>query len=157
MTNIANKALRKTIGSVALLVLATGAFADTFCEGLTDLGHGLSQPSQTVDQSFALPDHRTAEAGCKTSLSLEGGTSLHCMWVFPYRADTAALAFEALLTEIGSCGAVSVVQDQNVNHPDFYDLRLFNFAADTVGISLKDKGALSQTLVFLTFTKAAKP
>jgi hypothetical protein len=36
-------------------------------------------------------------------------------------------------------------------------LHLFNFAENTVGVSLKDKGALSQTLVFLTFAKAAKP
>jgi len=43
-----------------------------------------------------------------------------------------------------------------VNHPDCYGLRLFDFATDKVGASFKNKGALSQTLVFLTFNKVAK-
>ncbi|MDG1169095.1 MAG: hypothetical protein P8N14_07850 [Sulfitobacter sp.] len=79
------------------------------------------------------------------------------MWVFAYRSDSATQAFETLLRQIANCGGESVKQDQDVNHPDFYDLHLFNFAENTVGVSLKDKGALSQTLVFLTFAKAAKP
>jgi hypothetical protein len=156
MTNTASVASWISIGAAALLVLATGANAEAFCKALLDLGNGLNEPFQSADQSFALPDHRSSQAGCQTSLNMEGGRSLHCMWVFPHRADAAAQAFETLLTEVGACGAASAVQDQKVNHPDFYDLRLFDFAADRVGVSLKDKGALSQTLVFLTFTKVAK-
>ena len=86
-----------------------------------------------------------------------GGRSLHCMWAFAYRSEAATQAFETLLNQIGKCGGDSAVQDQDVNHPDFYDLRLFSVADNTVGVSLKDKGALSQTLVFLTFAKSTTP
>lgn len=151
-------ALCPIIGGVAMsLTIATEAYAQGFCEGLTQLGTSLSLPAQRPDQSFALPMEGAAQAGCQTSLNIGGGKSLHCMWVFAYRSDAATQAFETLLRQIATCGGESAMQDQDVNHPDFYDLHRFNFAKNTVGVSLKDKGALSQTLVFLTFAKAAKP
>lgn len=144
-------------GMALSVVIATGAYANGFCEGLAQLGASLGQPEPSQDQSFALPNDGAAQAGCRTSLNIGGGKSLHCMWVFAYRSDSATQAFETLMRQIANCGGESVKQDQDVNHPDFYDLHLFNFAENTVGVSLKDKGALSQTLVFLTFAKAAKP
>lgn len=157
MMNTARTGLYTYIGVAALLVSATGANAEAFCKALLELGNSLNEPFRSADQSFALPGHRASQAGCETSLNLEVGRSLHCMWAFPHRAETAVQAFEALLTEVGACGVTSALKDKNVNHPDYYGLRLFDFATHTVGVSLKDKGALSQTLVFLTFSKAAKP
>jgi hypothetical protein len=148
---------RRALGAGVVLFLASGVYGDTFCDGLTGLGDGLNVRVQSVDQNFALPDYRSFQAGCKTSLGLQGGKSLHCMWTFPYRADTAAQAFDTLQSKVRACGAVERAQDQNVNHPDFYDLRIFSFGTETVGISLKDKAMLSQTLVFLTFSKITKP
>ena len=38
--------------------------------------------------------------------------------------------------------------DDPVNHPDSYDLRVWAHNNDIYAISIKDKGAQSQTLVF---------
>ncbi|MEH6647967.1 hypothetical protein [Sulfitobacter sp.] len=139
------------------VAIATGAFASSFCDDLAQLGTSLSSPAESPDQRFALSEDGAAQAGCQTSLNIGGGKSLHCMWAFAYRSDAATEAFETLLRQVANCGGESVMRDQDVNHPDFYDLHLFTFADSTVGVSLKDKGALSQTLVFLTFVKVAKP
>jgi hypothetical protein len=45
--------------------------------------------------------------------------------------------------------------DQSVNHPDAYDLRLFRLDGAEFAVSLKDKGALQQTLVFLRVPQSA--
>lgn len=135
----------RNLAMMALLMLGTGASASGFCATLL-------HPSLAFDQTSALPDHTTAQAGCRTSLSTDGTTSLHCMWSFPYRADVATQSFDALLGQIIACGAKRVTLDQDVNHPDFYDLRQFSFENRTIGVSLKDKGALAKTLIFLTFS-----
>jgi hypothetical protein len=144
-------------GLIVSVAMTTGTYAGGFCDGLAQIGDTLAQPAQIPDQSFALPAHTAAQAGCQTSLSIGGGRSLHCRWSFAYRAPAATQAFDTLLHDIAACGAQNVEQDQDVNHPDFYDLHVFSFADNTVGVSLKDKGAISQTLVFLTFNAATAP
>ncbi len=75
------------------------------------------------------------------------------MWQFDYRAAEAEVAFNALLDQMRRCAPEAGTEDQGVNHPDFYDLRLFRVEGREVGVSLKDKGALQQTLVFLTVSQ----
>ncbi len=95
-----------------------------------------------------------ADADCRTILTLDAGTQLHCNWPHPYRADTAQAQFDALIALTTGCLGAGAVQPQDlaVNHPDFYDLRQFSDALGEVAISLKDKGALDQTYVFMRFS-----
>ena len=64
-----------------------------------------------------------------------------------------------MLDGVTSCfGAGAVVSsDTGVNHPDTYDLQMFRTVAGTVSVSLKDKGALQQTYVFLRIEKTPAP
>ena len=45
--------------------------------------------------------------------------------------------------------------DARVNHPDSYDLREWIADSGTWSVSVKDKGALGQTLVFLRYAPAS--
>ncbi len=128
--------------------LLTTAPAQAFCPQLQALFDG--GKTMTLPQSFI------HEAKCTTALALSGEISTHCAWPFDYRAPEATEAFEAVIEAVPSCMATSleVENDQDVNHPDFYDLRIFQTPEGEVGISLKDKGGLQQTYVFLRVTPA---
>ena len=130
----------------ALILTATPAAA--FCPQLEALFTG----SKTI----TLPQPFDTDANCTTSLALSGETSTHCAWPFDYRAPKATQAFEAVIQAVPNCLATSlqVENDQDVNHPDFYDLRIFQAPEGEVGVSLKDKGGLQQTYVFLRVTPA---
>jgi hypothetical protein len=41
------------------------------------------------------------------------------------------------------------VFDSDVNHPDFYDLRTYDFPQGKVHASIKDKGGLDRTIIFV--------
>ncbi|MEO9517802.1 MAG: hypothetical protein ABJH45_09595 [Paracoccaceae bacterium] len=91
---------------------------------------------------------------CTQSLMLAGGSQLHCGWPFAYRAPEASQAFEELVTAVSACLGkdAAVTADLDVNHPDFYDLQTFQLGDQEIGVSLKDKAALSETYVFLRVT-----
>jgi len=90
-------------------------------------------------------------ATCQQSLELSGTTKDTCYWTYPYRSPEAEAAFaqwsDALLTCFGAEQAQ--LSDQPVNHPDSYTLHRFDAGTAQVSLSLKDKAALGQTLVFL--------
>jgi len=67
-----------------------------------------------------------------------------------YRSTAATDAFERLNDAVIACLGpdATITQYQSVNHPDFYDLRLYLMADQEIGVSLKDKAALQQTYVF---------
>jgi len=95
------------------------------------------------------------DASCTNSLALGGGRSIHCALEFPYRSDAAARVFEELVDEITECvGSTAVsITDLSVNHPDAYDLRTFEDGARSYSVSIKDKGELQQTLVFVRVSR----
>ena len=130
---------------LTLMLLGTPAAASEFCaavEGLSDQG------GTTL---MALPGHPEA-VKCTQSLSLGGGSQLHCGWPFKYRDPAANLAFDQGVSALTDCyGALEV--DQEVNHPDFYDLRIFQAKDQEIGLSLKDKSSLGQTYVFLRISR----
>ncbi|MEP5731806.1 MAG: hypothetical protein ABJL67_20800 [Sulfitobacter sp.] len=137
-------------------VAASCAYADdAFCTNLAQLAKQRNNAAASPDQSFVLPGHVANQAGCRRSLSAGGGSALHCMWSFAYRTDAAMQAFTQILGQMSTCGATQIRQDQSVNHPDFYDLRSYDFPNTTVGVSIKDKGALQQTLIFVTLSAAS--
>ncbi len=88
------------------------------------------------------------DAACSTSLILGGGTSTDCAWAFDYRSLEATKAFETLVAKVAECGVVISEKDQQVSHPDSYDLRQYEVDGKEISVSLKDKGALNETYVF---------
>jgi hypothetical protein len=129
--------------TLAAVVLATSAQADPFCDALAVL-------ATTDAPSLNSPDGGEA-ANCRMSLMLGGGTQVHCSWSFDYRATEAQSAFKGTIAAVKACLGPDIhsTLDQVVNHPDFYDLQTFTTDGSTVGVSLKDKSALRQTLVFV--------
>ena len=128
---------------VLSMTAGTAAQAD-LCKGILALG------SQGADIILTLPG-TDETAQCTRSLVLSGGSQVHCGWAFSYRATAATNAFEHLVNTVTGClgGAAHVTADQDVNHPDFYDLQTFQLNGREIAVSLKDKAALSQTYVFL--------
>lgn len=130
--------------ALALMICASHAAADPFCDALAKLSERQDNPS------LFLPGTETV-AQCQNALMLGGGVQVHCGWTFDYRAIDAQTAFEQTIAAVTSCLGPSarVTPDQDVNHPDFYDLQTFTTEDNTISVSLKDKGALQQTLVFV--------
>ncbi|WP_299288665.1 hypothetical protein [uncultured Tateyamaria sp.] len=124
----------------AVLLSATAVHADTYCADLTALANGSSS-------EIAMPSG--AIGTCSTSLDLTGARALNCRWPFDYRAQAATDAFTELLDATAQCLDTDGVTDQGVNHPDSYDLRTFTTDTAQVSVSIKDKGALQQTFIFL--------
>ena len=122
---------------ILAMTCAVPAAADTFCAQLQNMA------GQVLD----LPDG--SQGTCSVSLNLSGEQANTCRWPFDYRAPEATLAFTALLDAATECLGTEAVADQGVNHPDSYDLRTFDTDQIQVAISIKDKGALQQTYVFL--------
>lgn len=133
-----------TIAVLTAGVLAgSGARADTasFCQLLSE------KRSPERDTGLALP--ALGEAECKWSLGLGGASTFTCHWPFAYRANEATQAFEQLTRDVAVCAGDFVEPQGDVNHPDSYDLRLFSFNGAVIAVSLKDKGALKKSYVFL--------
>ena len=94
-------------------------------------------------------------AACRDTLALGGARNIHCVLEFAYRSVDATRTFQELVAEVTACaepGALITV-DQSVNHPDAYDLREFENGLRSYAVSIKDKGALQQTLVFVRVLK----
>lgn len=139
--------LKDWIACSFVVLLGPPAAATPFCDSLRAVG---GQGGANVE--IMLPDERSTTPGkCQTSLTLSGAQDLHCRWTFAYRAEAAQVAFQDIITDVSACLGPDAVQstDQSVNHPDAYDLRLFALGDLTYAVSLKDKGALQQTLVFV--------
>ena len=92
-----------------------------------------------------------AASSCRASLGLSGERHMHCNWMFPYRAPAARTAFENLTRELTEClgPEAEMTTDQSVNHPDAYQLFQFDLLGREFAVSIKDKGALQQTHVFV--------
>lgn len=132
---------------IALTMSAGSACASVLCEEMRALKADASDLQMTLPGS-------DATANCTRSLVLAGGTQVHCGWAFSYRAPEATRAFERLVASVGDClgDSAAVTADLDVNHPDFYDLQTFQLGGQEIGVSLKDKAALSETYVFLRIT-----
>ncbi|WP_299732879.1 hypothetical protein [uncultured Tateyamaria sp.] len=126
--------------AAAVALSAVAAHADTYCADLTALSNG------TITE-IALP---SGKAGiCAISQDLSGARAVNCRWPFDYRVQAATDAFTRLLDATAQCLNTEGVSDQGVNHPDSYDLRTFDTDTGQVSVSIKDKGALQQTFIFL--------
>lgn len=80
------------------------------------------------------------------------GKSYYCTWTFQYRDVEAYATFETLGQELKNClgDRAALSDDQQVNHPDFYDAQLFLLDQAKLALSVKDKSALGNTFVFIS-------
>lgn len=143
--------------SVAILFLSSfSCAADTFCADL----EALARPGAV--QALVLPiglstvmplSERKGE--CRTSLALSGASHVHCSWSFGYRSDEAGRLFQGMIGTMVAClgPEVSMTSDRSVNHPDAYDLQMFDRSGQEFAVSIKDKGTLQRTLVFVRVQK----
>jgi hypothetical protein len=130
---------------LVLMFAVDMAIASGFCAQMTDLT--LQARSNFVTAPASL---KTAE-NCRMVRSLAGGNAYHCSWKFPYRDAAAQTVFEDFNQSLRSCfaGGQEVVQDVGVNHPDSYTQHQHLTDDVVVSVSIKDKGALQETYVFV--------
>lgn len=122
-----------------IILLACPAFAD--CAAL---------------QAFAARDPGGAAAlfaphapTCQTALQTSGET-LVCYSEHPFRSGTASDLAAEIEAQIAACFDAPARQpDTGVNHPDSYAARWFDVGEARIYLSVKDKGALEKTLVFV--------
>lgn len=142
-----------------LVFLATMgvARAQELCANLgTLIEHSRSQFADIADKpSGDTGDHDVAlvlsgASTCSVAKALKG-SSYHCRWKFPYRARQAYDTFDGFVRGVNDCiGRQATVHgDQSVNHPDYYALRRYETEQAVVSVSVKDKGALGSTFVFI--------
>lgn len=98
-------------------------------------------------------------ANCQQAPALLGTHTQICRLSFTYRAKEAADTFEAWSASLLACAGPknAILSDQPVNHPDSYFLHRFTLPQGEVSLSLKDKAALGQTLVFIQINPANAP
>ncbi len=124
--------------SLALVVFAGPAAAD--CAAIAAV--------ETFHETSAPPD----EARCTTFLGQSGKDGVSCHWTFPFRDAGAAEFAASLWSTLAACRPGSAGgADQRVNHPDSFDLLEWQGADGVYRVSVKDKGGLNRTLVFLGF------
>jgi len=131
------------IRTVLLIALGTtAAQADGFCDDIVQL-----QSQATI----TMPTTPSRQASCTAGQGLGGTAFVHCAIDFDFRAPAALEALEVITDALVSCPQTSREDftDQKVNHPDSYTLRKFTQGAHEISLSLKDKGALQKTYVFL--------
>lgn len=104
-------------------------------------------------QSGQLPTVGTEAVTCTTSQVLGAGTSEDCFWTFPLRAAEARTEFRALAAQLRACSPAGVDRHpSDVNHPDSFDQVTGVIGGTAISVSMKDKGALGQTLLVLRRT-----
>ena len=132
-----------------LVLSATSAQARDFCADITALASAASSnfASGVTDMTHA----NQGPGSCDIALTLNAPSAHICHWEFAYRAAEAAATFETFNQQIQTClaGLSDEFKDQGVNHPDFYDLRQYQTQGAQVSLSIKDKGAMQRTFVFL--------
>ena len=83
------------------------------------------------------------------------GEVLFCYSEHGFRSDQATKLAERIEAEIAICfNAPARQADAGVNHPDSYAARWFDVDGARISLSVKDKGALDKTLVFLRIADA---
>lgn len=131
--------------ALALMFAPTIGLANPFCTSLEDFvasALGDSEPRFDLSDAVVSP-------ACSRTLELGGIIAVTCGWAYSYRSDAALGTFAMLLNDVEACGKAIVGDESLVSHPDSYDLRLFAVGSAEISVSLKDKGALQQTWVFL--------
>ena len=157
MTNQPLRRIAVVITSIVLGWSVENANAASFC---SDLNRLIDAAPGDFSDIIVQPSERAG--GRDITLKLEGSAdclvrqmirskSYGCTWEFRLGDADAYTRFDQLGQALRSCigdrGTLS--NDQSVNHPDFYDSRMFLLDNVKVSVSVKDKSALERTFVFL--------
>lgn len=130
----------RTIAILVLTLASSPAMAD--CEAL------VTRDAVAIASLFA-PDPAT----CQTAQQVTGEV-IFCYSEHAFRSETALKQAQRLEKRLTACfGAIQTTADATVNHPDSYDARHFDVTGARISLSVKDKGALGKTLVFLRVAK----
>lgn len=116
-------------------------------------GPALGGPCNLVNAIDAHLEDGAKPAGaqeCSTYRAVDGALGTSCHWAFPFRSEAAITFTQDAWESVKACrpGAPKG-PDQQVNHPDSFDLLEWVSDGVTYRVSVKDKGALAQTLVFV--------
>ena len=129
-------------------------FALSFAGVLVVASPGISCESlhAFADQGEA-PVVAGREAACTTSRVLGGGSSQDCFYRFEFRSNGAQSNFQLLAQQLSQCTeGEAKTEGATVNHPDSYDQIIAPVVGRFLSLSLKDKGALGETLIVLRRT-----
>ncbi len=142
---------------LAFLTTTGVAQAQDFC---TDLQVLMDQSRAQFAEIAGKPsgnagDHEatltlTGASYCTVTKKSKRSTYL-CGWEFPHRAEHAYGTFDGFVRKVDDCigRQATVHSDQSVNHPDYYASRRYEMEQAEVSVSVKDKGALGSTFVFV--------
>lgn len=157
LRELSSRSLPLMTSALVLLITTGVAHAQGLC---TNLGILISQ-SRSGFASIADKPHGSA-GDHDTTLVLAGASYClvtmkpqrrwyRCTWEFPYRAKRAYAKFDELIGRVNECigQQVTLHTDQSVNHPDYYSLLRYEMEQAEVSVSVKDKGALGSTFVFI--------
>ena len=88
---------------------------------------------------------------CGRVNSADGKDQYFCALEHPFRSDMARDTYEKYVAEARVCfgDGAAVPVGPAVNHPDSYDQVVFDVNGRDISVSLKDKGALQKTYVFI--------
>lgn len=144
--------------SVPIALSVEDAVAGSFCANINQL---VAEASKEF--SGITTESSGGSGGLDVTLKLEGSSdcavrrllhakSYYCTWDFQHRDGEAYETFEEIRQKLESCiGSHAILSDdQNVNHPDFYDARIFQLGEVKLAVSVKDKSTLATTFVFLS-------
>ena len=158
-------ALRKTWPRVRLPVTAAAIFSATL--GVAHAQDFCAKVDRLIDQSqsgfskiAAKPKGNAGDHDVTLTLAGASYCSVtrkskrnwyHCAWEFPHRAKQAYETFEEIAGKLTACigGRATLHSDRSVNHPDYYASRRYELKQADVSVSVKDKGALGSTFVFV--------
>lgn len=130
----------RTLSTLALILAASPTLAD--CEALV-------KRDAVATASLFAPGPATCQTAQQTT-----GEVLYCYSEHPFRSETALKQAQRLEERLTACfDAIQTTADATVNHPDSYDARHFDVLGARISLSVKDKGALGKTLVFLRVAK----
>ena len=128
-----------------LLTLSTSAIADCAKFELLELWDKMALLSdKMLEEDLGADKCALSGAG--------GGLFAHvCQWSFPLRDPAALNFFTEFEVDALACLPLGdpLAPDQQVNHPDTYVLKQYPFKDGVLNLSLKDKGNLGRSFVFL--------
>ncbi len=88
---------------------------------------------------------------CQVARSLDGPQTV-CHWAYGFRSESAIAQATHIADHWKRCGATVFAADDSVNHPDSFDQMEYRLDGYRISVSVKDKTALLQSLLFVAVT-----
>ena len=136
------------------LLQALPIYAGPSCDGIEAFIKGVDQeidPNKATElASNIIPN---AES-CVKAQVLGQGVTVNCRWGFDYRSAGLEESFEHLSDTIANCFKITAQKsDHPVSHPDYYKLRQYEASGRMISVSIKDKGALEHSFIFVSVSQ----